>query len=192
MATRAEYRGLKDALDEGVKSLRKWHGHADSTSPVYFICLVLDPNIKDLYFRGQWKKHRYDAGISRLEEVVSYTVHGGVDVQFTDRVSDSSMSTMLHLALSMTVPLTLAQVSGHYPSSCVANYDVYADSPQVELEPSLNYGGSFLISTVQAFQQQDQAAEGPREELRQYLKTGIESTTDIIAWWGVSLILFWI
>jgi hypothetical protein len=68
----------------------------------------------------------------------------------------------------------------------------YTDSPQVELEPSLNYGGSFLISTVQAFQQQDQAAEGPREELRQYLKTGIESTTDIIAWWGVSLILFWI
>jgi hypothetical protein len=42
------------------------------------------------------------------------------------------------------------------------------------------------MSMVQAFQQRDQAAAGPREELQQYLKTGIESTTDILGWWGVS------
>jgi hypothetical protein len=57
-------------------------------------------------------------------------------------------------------------------------------------EPSLNYGRSFLLSTIQALQQQDQAAEGPREELQQYLKTGTESTTDIIGWWGVSPMFF--
>jgi hypothetical protein len=54
-------------------------------------------------------------------------------------------------------------------------------------EPSFNYGGSFLLSAVHAIQQQDNAAGGPRDELRQYLKAGAEATTDIIGWWGVSL-----
>jgi hypothetical protein len=33
--------------------------------------LVLDPNIKDLYCRHRWEQDQYDAGIQRLEEVVS-------------------------------------------------------------------------------------------------------------------------
>ena len=66
----------------------------------------------------------------------------------------------------------------------------YTDSPQAVSEPSLNYGGSFLLSTIQALQQQDQAAEGPHKELQQYLKMGTESMTDIIGWWGVSLLFF--
>jgi len=39
MATQPQYQGLKDALDEGIKSLRKWYGRVDGTSPAYFICL---------------------------------------------------------------------------------------------------------------------------------------------------------
>ena len=52
------------------------------------------------------------------------------------------------------------------------------------------YGGSFLRSAVQAVQQQDGAIEGPREELQLYLKSGAESTTDVIGWWGVSPCIF--
>ena len=33
--------------------------------------LVLDPNIKDMYFRSQWSRKKYDTGMSQLEEVVS-------------------------------------------------------------------------------------------------------------------------
>ena len=32
MAHQLKYQGLKDALDEGVKSLHKWYGRVDSTS----------------------------------------------------------------------------------------------------------------------------------------------------------------
>jgi len=39
MATHPNHRGLQDALDEGVKSLRKWYGRVSGTSPTYFICL---------------------------------------------------------------------------------------------------------------------------------------------------------
>ena len=39
MADQRKYQGLKDALDEGIKSLHKWHGRVDSTSAGYFICL---------------------------------------------------------------------------------------------------------------------------------------------------------
>ena len=39
MAKKSEYHGLKDALEEGTKSLCKWYGRVESTSPAYFICL---------------------------------------------------------------------------------------------------------------------------------------------------------
>ena len=42
------------------------------------------------------------------------------------------------------------------------------------------------MSAVQAIQQQADTTEGPRDELKQYFKSGVESTTDIIGWWGVS------
>jgi hypothetical protein len=67
-------------------------------------------------------------------------------------------------------------------SRCCA--DIYADRPMSK--PSPFYGGSYLLSTVQAVQQREQEAGGPHDELQQYLKAGVESTKDIIAWWGVS------
>jgi hypothetical protein len=67
MSTNSQYVGLKDTLENGIKSLHKWHGHTDGTAPAYFICLgkfllsslillcwanlspkVLDPNVKDM------------------------------------------------------------------------------------------------------------------------------------------------
>ena len=39
MAGERDYRGLKDALEEGSKNLRKWYGRVGNTSPAYFICL---------------------------------------------------------------------------------------------------------------------------------------------------------
>ena len=55
-------------------------------------------------------------------------------------------------------------------------------------EPSFHYGGSFLLSAVQAIQEQSYVAGGPRDELWQYLNNGAEQTRDIVDWWGVSLI----
>jgi hypothetical protein len=45
MAKQPEYQGLKGALDEGVKSLCKWYGRVESTSPGYFICLGKSCNL---------------------------------------------------------------------------------------------------------------------------------------------------
>lgn len=39
MAGQQQYQGLRDALNDGVKNLRKWYGRVNSTSPGYFICL---------------------------------------------------------------------------------------------------------------------------------------------------------
>jgi hypothetical protein len=74
MAARIQFQGLKDALNEGIESLRKWYGRTEDTSPAYFICLVLDPNVKDLYFRGWWNSEQYAAGMNQLEEVVSHVM----------------------------------------------------------------------------------------------------------------------
>ena len=39
MAKKLEYHSLKDVLEEGTKSLRKWYGWVESTLLAYFICL---------------------------------------------------------------------------------------------------------------------------------------------------------
>jgi hypothetical protein len=74
MAAHFQHHELKSALNEGVKSLHKWHARVEGACGTYFICLgmflfsiisqfllvanycalVLDPNVKDLYFRAQW------------------------------------------------------------------------------------------------------------------------------------------
>jgi hypothetical protein len=39
MSTQPKFAEIKDALIEGVKSLKKWFHRADTTSSAYFICL---------------------------------------------------------------------------------------------------------------------------------------------------------
>ena len=37
--------------------------------------LVLDPNVKDLYFHSRWSAAQYEAGMKRLGEVVNLFIH---------------------------------------------------------------------------------------------------------------------
>jgi hypothetical protein len=103
-------------------------------------------------------------------------------VLFTDLLSLTGITKRPH-----QLPLTLPQVHcyGHVSAS---HANISIDGPK--LKPSPNYGGSYLFNTVQALQQEDQAAGGPRDELRQYLKSGVEIVLDIVGWWGVSLTFF--
>jgi hypothetical protein len=87
MVDQPRFRDVKEAIAEGIESLKKWYRKVDHTSPAYFICLgassfpflavlsnsfraVLDPTIKDLYCRHRWEPEQYAAGMRRLEEVV--------------------------------------------------------------------------------------------------------------------------
>ncbi|KAJ6555453.1 hypothetical protein DFH09DRAFT_571091 [Mycena vulgaris] len=55
MSTQPRYLEISSALDKGVKSLQKWSHRVDTTSNAYFICLVLEPNVKDRYFLARWE-----------------------------------------------------------------------------------------------------------------------------------------
>lgn len=54
------------------------------------------------------------------------------------------------------------------------------------LKPLFHYGGTFLLSAIQAIQQQGGTFKGPHDKLKQYLEAGVEATNNIIGWWGVS------
>ncbi|KAJ6590290.1 hypothetical protein B0H10DRAFT_805716 [Mycena sp. CBHHK59/15] len=69
MAAHPRYAEISEALEEGVKSFRKWFHRTDTTSNAYFICLVLDPNVKDRYFRARWDDAAYRKGMKALENV---------------------------------------------------------------------------------------------------------------------------
>ena len=47
-------------------------------------------------------------------------------------------------------------------------------------------GGSFLQDAVQSFQKEEKEAGNPRDELKLYLESGVEHTTNVVKWWGVS------
>jgi hypothetical protein len=82
--------------------------------------------------------------------------------------------------------MTKENASGMFTLHFQLAFHAHTDAPAPTLEPSFQYGGSFLLNAVQAIQQQDNAAGGPCDELQQYLKAGAETTTDIVGWWGVS------
>ncbi|KAJ7922637.1 hypothetical protein B0H13DRAFT_2408842 [Mycena leptocephala] len=69
MADQPRYTEIHDALLEGVRSLQKWFNRADTTSSAYFICMVLDPTIKDTYFKARWEPDHLAKGMKTLEEV---------------------------------------------------------------------------------------------------------------------------
>ncbi|KAF7372957.1 hypothetical protein MSAN_00502900 [Mycena sanguinolenta] len=69
MSTQPKFAEIEDALKEGVKSLKKWFHRTETTSGAYFICLVLNPAVKDVYFRAHWDADDYEAGIAAMEEV---------------------------------------------------------------------------------------------------------------------------
>ena len=81
------------------------------------------------------------------------------------------------------------QVSQVHKRVLTAN--TFTDGPSL-LQPPLHYGGSYLMNAVQVIQIQQPAdtSNGPQDELQKYLKSGAESTTDIVGWWGVSLSYF--
>src|ERR1700678_315932 len=74
---------------------------------------------------------------------------------------------------------------GSYSSSSTAGSNVLTTAA-----PTVRYGGSFLLEAVQSFQQEEKAAGSPRDELRQYLDSGVEPTSDVILWWGVCSFFF--
>ncbi|KAJ7130800.1 hypothetical protein C8R43DRAFT_662759 [Mycena crocata] len=80
MATEPKFREIKHALLEGVKSLKKWFHRTESTSNAYFICLVLNPTIKDVYFRKHWSPEEYNKGTKALEEVFDKYYAAGKEV----------------------------------------------------------------------------------------------------------------
>jgi len=55
----------------------------------------------------------------------------------------------------------------------------------VAVAPASQYGSSFLLEAVQSFQQEKNVTANPRDELKLYLKSDVESTDNVITWWGV-------
>ncbi|RDB19397.1 hypothetical protein Hypma_013487 [Hypsizygus marmoreus] len=66
-ASLPKFAPVKDAIEKGLKKLRKWYKATDATD-MYFICLALDPSIKLEYCKNKWDQRHYDAGRKSLEK----------------------------------------------------------------------------------------------------------------------------
>ncbi|KAF8460964.1 hypothetical protein DFH94DRAFT_641038 [Russula ochroleuca] len=71
MAGDPMYSQIAPALEAGLANLHKWYRALDESS-VYFICLILDPRIKLVYFQKHWEQRYLDAGMQTLKTTVSH------------------------------------------------------------------------------------------------------------------------
>ncbi|KAF5370479.1 hypothetical protein D9615_009743 [Tricholomella constricta] len=84
MADLPRFYEVEEALRKGLANLEKWYRKVTDVD-AYFICLVLDPNIKTAYTEEKWKPEFHEAGMERLGEVFdSYYI--------TPTPSESTMS----------------------------------------------------------------------------------------------------
>jgi hypothetical protein len=88
MADLPKFSDVEHAIRKGLQNIDKWYRKVNDTD-AYFICLgmlgfplrshsflylplqALDPNIKTAYAKEKWQPEFYEAGLRRLEEVVS-------------------------------------------------------------------------------------------------------------------------
>ncbi|KAF5380029.1 hypothetical protein D9615_006171 [Tricholomella constricta] len=68
MADLPRFYEVEDALRKGLANLEKWYRKVSDVD-AYFICLVLNPNIKTAYTEDKWKPEFHKAGMKRLGEV---------------------------------------------------------------------------------------------------------------------------
>ncbi|KAF8805040.1 hypothetical protein BYT27DRAFT_7105690, partial [Phlegmacium glaucopus] len=60
---------MHEVLKVWIENLDKWYNKVNDTD-AYFICLFLDPNIKNAYALDKWDAKSYTAGMAQLEKVV--------------------------------------------------------------------------------------------------------------------------
>lgn len=137
MAEQPRYRNVRDAITNGVESLEKWYRKVDGSSDAYFICLVLDPNVKDLYCRSRWSADQYDAGMERLKELF--------DQYYTPPTSPTTSASTHMVSESEVTASTSASIryGGSYLLEAVQSFcqeEKAAGSPRDELKLYLESG----------------------------------------------------
>ncbi|KIL54454.1 hypothetical protein M378DRAFT_92506 [Amanita muscaria Koide BX008] len=75
MANHPKSLDVEQSIHKGIENLDKWYNKVNDTD-AYFICLVLDPNVKNAYALDKWDAESYAAGMVKLEKVVSVNPDG--------------------------------------------------------------------------------------------------------------------
>jgi hypothetical protein len=127
--------------------------------------LVLDPTIKDAYFRTRWESDNMDSAMTKLGNIVR-----------RPELNDH------HLLTSEF------QFDQYYALKSTNNEPTTPTAPSTTVEPSPlhRYGSSFLLDAVKSARKDEQVTVQPRDELKQYLAAPLETTENILHWWGVS------
>ncbi|KAF8810839.1 hypothetical protein BYT27DRAFT_7039238, partial [Phlegmacium glaucopus] len=73
MAQHPKFSEVEGPIYKGIENLDKWYNKVNDTD-AYFICLFLDPNIKNAYALDKWDAKSYTAGMAQLEKVVPRNV----------------------------------------------------------------------------------------------------------------------
>jgi hypothetical protein len=164
MAEQHKFRDVKDAITNGVDNLKKWYRKVDNTLAAYFICLGTCSTL--LTKSTCMVLISYEVLDPNVKDL--YCRHRWESHQYT-----AGLRRLEDVFDDYYVPPQAPSATSTAPASVAAAV------------PLARYGSSFLLEAVQSFQSQEKTAVNPRDELKRYLNSPVESTDDVIAWWGV-------
>ncbi|KIP03169.1 hypothetical protein PHLGIDRAFT_78013 [Phlebiopsis gigantea 11061_1 CR5-6] len=72
MAKNPRFAPVEHGIAAGLKKLQKYYRNLDQTD-MYFICLALDPSIKDEYTKNNWDEEYHDSGMASFKDAVTST-----------------------------------------------------------------------------------------------------------------------
>jgi hAT family C-terminal dimerisation region len=163
-----------------------WYVPFAFLSAIYLLTIlsVLDPIVKDLYCRHRWEMDQFNAGMRRLGEVVRDIL----DIIFNHRLMECHKFDKYYTppAIPTASKSVTAQSEGMQNFlTCLQTYtNTQLGEVDVNSTADVRYGGSYLLEAVQSFRQEAKAAGNPRDELKLYLESGPEVTSDVVGWWG--------
>ena len=148
---------------------------------------ALDPSIKLAYAEQEWQPEYFERGCERLEQVVCFSTSSSyIDLELMPLEFDKYAS---HLTLDHpqgVKPAILPPPGVYLDKYGALSHLMTPATTAVKTQ----YGHSWMQAAVQARKEADCRNASPRAELAAYLSAPLaQEVQDVVAWWGVSIVL---
>ncbi|KAF8810842.1 hypothetical protein BYT27DRAFT_7209063 [Phlegmacium glaucopus] len=147
MAQHPKFSEVEGPIYKGIENLDKWYNKVNDTD-AYFICLFLDPNIKNAYALDKWDAKSYTAGMAQLEKVGlnnfqfdAYYVTPAQELSVPITSSSCNVSSTQYGYSWMRASVRSHQEAEHFSSGPRDELKRYLDSPLEEVDGVVAWWG---------------------------------------------------
>jgi hypothetical protein len=145
---------------------------------------ALNPNVKLAYAADKWDSEVMQDSIVCLEAVVCLALR-----RIVTQLIYMPQFDEYYTPPPAVSPEATTSAIGKLFATCshMIVINLLVDLPSSH---NVQYGHSWMCTTVQARKAQDCLTSNPRKELDQYLAAPLEDVDNVVRWWGVSAVSY--